>query len=75
MYGLHLFKAPQGMTFWDKLGDGPLMQGTSYQQDDVVNHVTVPTEGRKLQILIIVQHSNSLIMLFTVCPSISLFIW
>ena len=40
------------MTFWDKLGDGPLMQGTSNQQDYVVNHVTVPTEGRKLQILI-----------------------
>lgn len=42
--GLHLFKASQWMTFRNELIDGSLVENSSDQEDDIVNHVTVPTE-------------------------------
>lgn len=44
MNGLHLFEASQWVTLRDQLGNGSLMQSSSDQQNDVVNHVAVCDE-------------------------------
>ncbi len=39
--GLHLLETSEGVAFWHKLGDRPLVEGAGDQQNDVVNHVAV----------------------------------
>ena len=41
---LHLLEASQGMTLWYELRDGTLMQGTSDEKNDIVDHVAVPVK-------------------------------
>ena len=38
----HLLKAAKRVTFWNELRDSSLVQSSSYQQDNVVNHIAVP---------------------------------
>lgn len=44
MNGLHLLKASQRMALGDKFINGTLVQRSSDQKNDVVNHVTVRNE-------------------------------
>ena len=39
--GLHLFEASERVALGHQLGDGPLVQCSGDQQDDVVDHVAV----------------------------------
>lgn len=40
-------KHAQGMTFLQQLLNIPLMQGSSNNQNNVINHVTVPGTGKE----------------------------
>lgn len=44
---LHLLKAAQGVALGHQLGDGALVQGARDQQDDIIDHVAVPTHGQR----------------------------
>lgn len=45
MDGFHLLKTSKRVAFWNELIDWTLMQGPSDEENDVVNHVTVPGEA------------------------------
>ena len=49
--GFHLLKTSQRMAFGDQFGDGPLVERSRDQQDDVIDHIAVSDEikeGRQL---------------------------
>lgn len=48
--GLHLFKAAKWMALGHKLRDGPLMQSSSDQQNDIVNHIAVSEKAVRQKI-------------------------
>lgn len=43
VHSFHLLKTSQRVALGNQLGDGALVQSPSDQQDDVVNHVAVPS--------------------------------
>lgn len=44
----HLLEASQRVTLWHQLRDGPLVEGSRDQQDDVINHIAVPEVTREV---------------------------
>ena len=42
MDGFHLLKTAKGVTFSDQLTDWTLMQRSSDQENNIVNHVSIP---------------------------------
>ena len=48
MNGFHLLKTAQFMTFWYQFGYWSLMQSSSYQQNDVVDHITEKQEKQSI---------------------------